>query len=296
MIDRRTLILGVPLLALGCTSARVGRRPTAHSEAEAALHALCAGMGTGHRLGVAAIDTGNGARIGYQQDARFAMASTFKAPLAGVILEQVDAGRIALTDRLTFGEADLTSYAPVARQNLAHGWMSVEAALAAIVEVSDNAAANLLLRRIGGPSGFTDHLRRLGDPATRLDRWEEELNSNLAGDPRDTTTPAAMAATMQTLLTGDLLTPVSRARLIGWMETSTTGLDRLRAGFPAGWRTGDKTGSGGRGATNDVAITFPPGREPIIVAAYIDAAGVSLERRKAIHVEVARIVSRAFLA
>lgn len=293
MIDRRTLLLGAPLVALGCTAARSGLGRPAYASAEAQLRALCVGMGAGNRLGVAAIDTADGARIGYRQDERFAMASTFKAPLAGIILGEVDAGRMSLADRLSYSASDLTSYAPVAREHLARGWMSVETALAAIVEVSDNAAANLLLRRIGGPGGFTAHLRRIGDPVTRLDRWEEELNSNLPGDFRDTTTPAAMASTMQRLLTGDLLTPASRARLVGWMERSATGLDRLRAGFPAGWRSGDKTGSGGRGATNDVAITFPPGRPPIIVAAYLDAAGVTLERRKAIHAEVARVVARA---
>jgi beta-lactamase class A len=293
MIGRRTLLLGAPLLAVGCTRVRVGSGRTAAAvAAEAELRALCAGMGARNRLGVAAIDTANGSRIGYQQDARFAMASTFKAPLAGIILGEVEAGRIRLGDRLAYGEGDLTSYAPVARERLAQGGMSVETALAAIVQVSDNTAANLLLRRIGGPEGFTAQLRRIGDPVTRLDRWEEELNSNLPGDPRDTTTPAAMAATMQRLLTGDFLTAASRALLIGWMETSTTGLDRLRAGFPTGWRAGDKTGSGGRGATNDVAIAFPPGRAPLIVAAYLDAPGISMERRKAIHVEVGRVVAR----
>jgi beta-lactamase class A len=294
MVHRRTLLLGAPLLVIGCTAARSGRGRTAVADAEAQLRALCAGMGAGHRLGVAAIDTAGGTRISYRDDDRFAMASTFKVPLAAVILAEAEARRISLEERLTYGETDLTSYAPVARQHLAAGAVSVETALAAIVEVSDNTLANLLLRRVGGPTGFTAHLRRIGDAVTRLDRWEEELNTNLAGDPRDTTTPAAMAATMQRLLTGDLLLPPFRARLIGWMETSTTGLDRLRAGFPPGWRTGDKTGSGGRGATNDLAITFPPGRPPIIVAAYIDAAGVSFERRKAILAEVGRIVGAAF--
>jgi beta-lactamase class A len=215
--------------------------------------------------------TGTGASIGYQQDSRFAMASTFKAPLAAAILAEVDAGRMALTDQLPFGAEDMLNHNPVARQLLPQRQMSVGQAINAILEVSDNVAANLLLRRIGGPAGFTAFLRRNGDSVTRLDRYEEELNSNLPGDPRDTTTPAAMAALMRRLLTGNVLTSASLALLIGGMERSTTGLTRLRAGLPTGWRTGDKTGTGARGAANDVAVTWPPGRPPLIIASYLDA-------------------------
>jgi len=291
MIDRRTLIVGPPLLAIGCAAARSSRRP--RSAAESDLKALCASLGAGNRLGVAVIDTRTGARTGYQQDSRFALASTFKAALAAAILAEVDGGRMALGDSLPYGAADLTSYAPVARERLAEGRMSVEQAIMAILKVSDNVAANLLLRRIGGPAGFNTFLRRSGDTVTRLDRWEEDLNTNLAGDPRDTTTPAAMASLLRRLLAGDILTGESRARLIGGMERSTTGLNRLRAGLPPGWRTGDKTGTGARGAANDVAITWPPGRPPLIIASYLDAPGLTPERRNAAHAEVGRIVGRS---
>ena len=142
--------------------------------------------------------------------------------------------------------------------NLERGRLPVERLCAAIVTVSDNSAANLLLARIGGPAGFTRFFRRCGDTVTRLDRMEPELNSNLPGDPRDTTTPGAMVGLMRGLLLGDVLAAPSRARLIGWMEGATTGLERLRAGLPSGWRVGDKTGNGANGAANDVAIAWPP--------------------------------------
>jgi beta-lactamase class A len=290
MLTRRHLLISAPLLLAGCaTAAPSGSRASRRAEEE--LHALCAGLGRGNRLGVAVIDTDTGRRLRYQADQRFAMASTFKLPLAAAILAEVEAGRMSLAQRIPVVEADLLPNSPVTRAALAEGSVSVERLCAAIVEVSDNSGANLLLRRIGGPAGLTAFLRRSGDPVTRLDRYEMELGTNLAGDPRDTTTPDAMASLLNRLLLGPVLTPASRARLIGWMEGATTGLDRLRAGFPVGWRVGDKTGTALRGANNDIAIAWPPGRPPLIVASYVEAPDRDEARHKATHAAVARIVA-----
>jgi beta-lactamase class A len=158
------------------------------------------------------------------------------------------------------------------------------------VEVSDNGAANLLLRRVGGPQALTGFFRANGDAVTRLDRYELELNENRPGDPRDTTTPAAMAGLVLNLLAGDRLPAAGRAMLFGWMRSASTGLDRLRAGFPAGWAAGDKTGTG-NGANHDVAVAYPPGRAPLVVASYIDARGLENPRKNATHAAVARIVA-----
>jgi beta-lactamase class A len=288
MIDRRTLMIGAPFFAAACATAQ----STGTSGPEEQFHALCAGLGRSNRLGVAVLDTGSGRRWAYQPDSRFAMASTFKVPLAAAILTEADAGRLALAQEIAFGEADLLEYAPVVRANAAAGRLSIERLCAAMVEVSDNSAANLLLRLIGGPGGLTAFIRASGDGVTRLDRPEPDLNANDPGDPRDTTTPAAMAGLLRNLLLGDRLSPQSRTRLIGWMESSTTGRDRLRAGFPPGWRAGDKTGTGARGVHNDVAIVWPPRRPPLIVTSYLDAPDHLPERRLATHVAVARIIAQ----
>ena len=169
--------------------------------------------------------------------------------------------------------------------------MSLAELCEAAITQSDNAAANLLLAQLGGPAGLTQSLRALGDPETRLDRWELELNEALPGDPRDTTTPAAMVANLHNLVLGDGLSPASRGQLAGWLIANKTGDDCLRAGTPAGWRVGDKTGAGERGTRNDIAILWPPGRAPIVVAAYITGATVSLERRNAALSAVAKAVA-----
>ncbi len=273
-------VLGAPLLSEADFSARVAELESAH----------------GGRLGVMALDTGTGRRVGYRSDERFAMCSTFKLALAAQVLARVDAGREQLGRPVRFGEKELLDYAPVAREKVGGGAMGVEEMCAAVVEVSDNTAANLLLESVGGPRGFTAWLRSLGDETTRLDRIEPELNTNLAGDERDTTTPAAMVSTLEKILAGPVLGSSSREKLISWMERCVTGRARLRAGFPAGWRAGDKTGSGAGGATNDLAIAWPPGRAPLIVAVYYSGSGGSVEAREAVLAEVARLVAGKFAA
>lgn len=248
----------------------------------------------GGRLGVAALDTGTGRRIAHRGEERFPMCSTFKVLLAGAVLARVEKGQERLDRPIAYTKADLLEYAPVATARLAEGRMTVEALCAAAVEASDNTAANLLLQALGGPGEVTAFARGLGDPVTRLDRTEPTLNTALPGDPRDTTTPAAMVESLKAMLLGGGLEPDSCQRLEGWMRGSLTGGDRLRAGLPATWTIGDKTGTGDRGTVNDVAILRPPGRAPILVAAYYTGSRAPLKDRNAVLAEVGRIVAAAF--
>jgi beta-lactamase class A len=290
MIDRRLFVLGGAALAAGCTGF-----PEQSRRARADFRGLQQSLGPGGRLGVAALDTGSGRWLVHDETGLYAMASTFKVALAAAILGEVDQGRLALDQDISFGRADLVPYAPVIEANIERGRLPLARLCAAIVEVSDNAAANLLLARIGGPEGLTRFIRRCGDPVTRLDRTETELNTNLPGDPRDTTSPAAMAGLLRTLLFGDVLSPALRAHLIGWMEGATTGRERLRAGLPASWRVGDKTGNGANGAANDIAFAIPPGRPPIVIACYQSGGNADMATRNAVHASIARAVAAAFV-
>ncbi|WP_437734418.1 class A beta-lactamase [Sorangium sp. So ce1335] len=276
------------------TSAPQTTSPEPHAQA-AALARFEAQFGGRLRLGVAALDTATGARIGHRAGERFAMCSTFKTLLAACILARVDQGQLTLDRRIAYREADLLEHAPVARARLAEGSLTVEELCAAAVEVSDNTAANLLLAQIGGPAGLTAYVRSLGDQVTRLDRNEPTLSTNLPGDPRDTTTPDAMTDTYRTLLVDDrALREASRARLKAWMVQATTGLARLRAGLPRDWIVGDKTGTGENGIANDVAVAWPPSRAPIVVACFVEVPSASADARNAVHAEVARFVAAAF--
>ena len=268
------------------------RAPRPVTQASARLAALEARAGG--RLGVAALDTGTGRRIAHRGEERFPLCSTFKVLLAGAVLARVEKGQERLDRPIAYTKADLLEYAPVAAARLAEGRMTVEALCAAAVEASDNTAANLLLQALGGPAEVTAFARSLGDPVTRLDRTEPTLNTALPDDPRDTTTPTAMAESLKAMLLGGGLEPESCQRLEGWMRGSLTGGDRLRAGLPATWTVGDKTGTGDRGTVNDVAILRPPGRAPILVAAYYTGSRAPLKDRNAVLAEVGRIVVAAF--
>lgn len=282
----RCLAAALLILPLGAAPA-----PERNARFEARLAALEARAGG--RLGVAALDTGTGRRLAHRADEPFPLCSTFKVLLAGAVLRKVDRGETRLDRRLPYGKVDLLAYAPVTTARVAEGGMTVGDLCAAAVEVSDNTAANLLLRDLGGPAAVTAFARALGDPLTRLDRTEPTLNEARPGDPRDTTTPAAMVGSLRALLLGPTLRPGSRARLEGWMAACTTGGTRLRAGLPPDWAAGDKTGSGARGTANDIAILRPPHRAPILVAAYLTGSTASDSGRDAVLAEVGRLVAEA---
>ena len=247
----------------------------------------------GGRLGVAVLDTGSGRRMAHRADERFAMASTFKFLAAAFVLARCDKGEEGLERRIAFAQQDLVTYSPNTEKHVGAGGMTVAELCEAAVTLSDNTAANILLASFGGPEGLTAYVRSLGDDTTRLDRIETALNEATPGDPRDTTTPAAMLETMQKLLLGGALSRASREQLTAWLVANKTGDQRLRAGVPQGWRVGDKTGTGGHGATNDIGILWPPGRAPILVAAYFAEAQASEPERSAVLAEVGRIAAAA---
>lgn len=245
---------------------------------------------TGGRLGVHVLDTATGRRAGHRQDERFAMCSTFKFLAAALVLARVDQGKEGLDRRITYSRNDLVTYSPVTEKHAGTDGMTMARLCEAAVTLSDNTAANLMLASFGGPAGLTAYMRSLGDPHTRLDRIEPGLNEARAGDPRDTTTPAAMVGSMQKILLGDALSPGSRALLLQWLDDNKTGGERIRAGLPADWKVGDKTGTGENGAANDIAILRPPGRPPLLLSVYLTETKASMADRNAAHAAVAAAV------
>ena len=229
-----------------------------------------AGGGT---LGVDIFNTATGASVGINQDKRFGHSSSFKMSLAALLLQRHAAGTIDADRRVTWTEADLVYHAPFTRERIAAGATLRELARAAQL-TSDNAAANILLRNLGGPAGMTAFWRSLGDDISRLDRYETQLNDVPEAEFRDTTTPAAMARTVARIIYGDVLPETERAELKSWMAQTDTGLKRVRAGLPEGWIAGDKTGTSGliNGAEyiySDIGFAEgPKGEGPLTFACY----------------------------
>ncbi|SEN03132.1 beta-lactamase class A [Stigmatella aurantiaca] len=265
MMGRRPVLLG--LLAAVMTAPR-GVRAAGGPAADPRSRLAELERRHGGTLGVAVLDTASGELVLHRADERFPLCSTFKFLAAARVLARVDRGEEQLGRRIVFSEADLVSYSPVTKEHVGGEGMTLEAICEAAITLSDNTAGNLLLDSFGGPAALTRYVRTLGDKKTRLDRRETELNEAKPGDPRDTTTPAAMLQDMQRLLVGDALSASSRERLVAWLTASKTGAKRLRAGVPPDWRAGDKTGTSGNGVVSDIAIFWPPDRAPLLVSAY----------------------------
>lgn len=245
---------------------------------------------SGGRLGIAVVDARGKLVSADRGHERFAMCSTFKLLLAGQVFERA-AKRVSLRTPLAFTRADLVSWSPGTEKLVGpdgRGEQQLGMAARDAVVLSDNSAANLILKQMGGPDVFTAALRRAGDSVTRLDRIEPELNENAPGDERDTTTPIAMATSAAGYVFGNRLGAGHRKQLRGWMIESETGLKRIRAGLPQGWIAGDKTGTCGT-AYNDVAFVEAPDGRKYVIAIYLDRPAVTGDDASAVIAEATRL-------
>ncbi|MBN8846371.1 MAG: class A beta-lactamase [Sphingomonadales bacterium] len=280
----------LPLLALAACASSSAVVPRDDGNAALATQVAAIEKKSGGRLGVAVTDNTGRLLFGHRADERFAMCSTFKLLLAGQVLRGAANGGPSLRTPLPLSNADLLPHSPYSEQSLGAGELRLGFAAEYAVKVSDNAAANLILKRMGGPPTFTQRMREMGDAVTRLDRFEPDLNENVPGDPRDTTSPAAMAKSGAMLVFGDYLHPDYRKSLREWMVDSETGRARIRAGLPPIWLAGDKTGSCGT-AYNDVAFVEEPGGGKYMIAVYLDRPSVKSDAANAAIADVARAIA-----
>ena len=248
---------------------------------------------SGGRLGVSVLDMALQASANHRADERFPMCSTFKMLAAAAVLKRVEEGKESLERRIRFQASDVVVNSAVTKDRTGGDGMTLGELCEAAMIYSDNTAGNLILETLGGPQAIAAYARALGDPVTRLDRIEPDLNEAVPGDPRDTTSPVAMLRNLQRLVLGEALSAESRDQLTKWLVGNKTGDTRLRAGLPPDWRVGDKTGAGEHGTTNDVGIMWPPGRAPVLVAIYLTQTQASGERRNATIAAVGRAVAAA---
>ncbi len=290
---QRRQLLGAALLLVAPPLVRASGHEARAATARSALKRIehdCRG-----RLGVAMLSCRGMARLEYRSSERFPLCSTWKLLAVTAILARVDAGQDQLDRRIRFTRNQLVEYSPITSRHVDTG-MTLAALCRATLSFSDNSAGNFLLRILGGPSALTRWMRSIGDPSTRLDRFETALNEATPGDARDTTTPSAMADDLRRILLGDVLHADSRQQLLHWMGESTTGTQLLRAGFPASWIVRDKSGAGRHGSRNDVAIVLPPDRQPLLVAAYLTETEVPMQERDTAIAGVARTIRDWMLA
>lgn len=291
MPARRQFLLWTGAAAVAALAGRVPAADRAPAAADAATRQDFATLeaASGGRLGVTLLDTASGWRTGHRQDDRFPMCSTFKFALAAAVLRGADRGVLSLDTRVPVRRQDMVSHAPVTSRHVGKD-LTLRDLCRATMITSDNPAANLLLGQIGGPPGLTRFLRESGDAVTRNDRTEPAMNRFAPGDPRDTTSPAAMAASLQRFVLGETLSPASRQQLADWLIDNETGDARLRAGLSPAWRVGDKTGSNGEDTSNDIAILWPLAGGPAwVLTAYLQGARIPDSERNAVLARVGRI-------
>nr|WP_050470352.1 class A beta-lactamase [Herbaspirillum chlorophenolicum] len=247
--------------------------------------------GVGGRLGVSILDTAKGRQWGYRADERFPMCSTFKFLATAAVLKRVDQGEERLERRIVYTKKSLVPYSPTTGKHTGGNGLSMSQLCEAAMTLSDNTAANLMLESLGGPAGLTAFIRSLGDDMTRLDRNEPTLNESLPGDPRDTTTPAAMVADLRKIVLGNALNPASRTLITQWLLDNQTGTKRVRAGLPKGWKVGDKTGTGSHGSTNTVGVAWTPQGVPLLFAVYLTETDADEAKRNGLHAAVGRLIA-----
>jgi beta-lactamase class A/beta-lactamase class A CARB-5 len=243
-------------------------------------------------VGLYVRDMESGELITHSADLRFPLNSTFKLFACAAVLRQAEVGAIELEDQVSIGRQQLVSWSPGVEQMLDAGrtHASIDELCAAMLAVSDNAAANLILAEIGGPQGLTSYMRTLGDEVTRLDRLEPDLNEGQPGDPRDTTTPRAIGESVERLLLGKHLMPSSQAKLREWLSAHRVADDLFRSVLPEEWTIYDRTGAGHNGTRGIIAVIHRPGRDPIVAAMYLRDANGNLSERNAAVARVGRAI------
>lgn len=245
------------------------------------------------RLGVALINTKDNSQITYRGEERFAMASTSKVMAVAAVLKESEKQARLLDKNITIKKSDLVAYSPITEKHLVTG-MSLAQLSAATLQYSDNTAMNKILDYLGGPTKVTQFARSINDVTYRLDRKEPELNTAIHGDPRDTTSPIAMARSLQALTLGDALGLSQRQQLVTWLKGNTTGDHSIKAGLPKHWTVGDKTGSGDYGTTNDIAVIWPENHAPLILVVYFTQQEKDAKNRKDIIAKATEIVTKEF--
>lgn len=277
-IAARIRHLVLPLMLFGAALPASGQA----AEGEIIAAAKRVEQKLGMRVGLSVIDSGRGKVVGYRETERFAMASTFKSLACAAALS---GGNAVLEQTTRITKADLRPHSPVTEKRVGRS-LSTRELCEITLRTSDNAAANAILKTLGGPSEVTGFLRGIGDTTTRLDRYEPELNEATPGDPRDTTTPQAMAQTLERLLLGDALAPAAREQLDAWMSANAVANGLLRSKLPKDWQIADRGGAGGHGTRGVIAVVRPPGAQPLVIAIYMDGKTHPLKTRDAAIAEI----------
>lgn len=294
MITRRTAIAGIvsltPIVHAAAASTAKNDRMDAAKPRLAAVEARIGG-----RLGVGVLDTADDAFLGYRADEGFPMSSTCNLLTVASVMKRIDDGQEQPDRLVPYKASDLIpGNAPVTTARLAAGAMMVIDLCAAAIQWSDETAANLLLRSLGGSPGIIRYVRSLGDNVTQLDQTKPGSDETPSLGGHGTTSPEAMVPNLRRILLSRGLTQPQRLFVWSWMLDAKLGGKRLRAGIPADWQIGDQTAAGGHGTVNVIAFLLPPRRPPLLAAVYMTEARAPVAVCDTAHADIGRIIAETF--
>lgn len=308
------LCLAVPLAAPAASAQPAAE---ARSKLEAAFANLA--RQTDGMVGVAVQRVGgNGPMTTLNAGTTFPMASTFKIAVAGAIFDRIEKGELKLDTMVTVDPAVIVRSAGIAEQAPHPGVaLSVYNLLELMLTRSDNTATDVMVAQAGGPAAVTAWLRKVGitgqqvdadtarllyralditpgpgtfrenverafkeDPSKRERDLKRIANAPFNADPRDASTPEAMARLLMAIQTGKALNPASTRTFIEIMERCVTGEKRLKGLLPIGTVVAHKTGTL-MSIANDVGIVNLPDGGKFVIAVYVkgDTKGVETQDR-----------------
>lgn len=242
-------------------------------------------------LGVYGIDTRNNEVISFNENDRFAFASTFKALAGGFVLR--DYTWEELDKNVMIKPEDIVDYSPITEKYVGIG-MPLKEIIVAAMDYSDNTAGNFLFKHLDGPKGYQRKLEGIGDFITDSTRYETDLNEAIPGDIRDTSTPKVIAQNLKEIAMGSQLPKDKQKFYKKLLLENTTGANLIAAGVPDGVVVGDKSGAAQYGTRNDIAILYPKDREPIVLVVLSNKLEKDAKYHDKLISDTSKIVSEYF--
>lgn len=247
--------------------------------------------------GVAVCTIGSTDTVSVNGSAHLPMQSVFKFHVALAVLDRVDAGVLALDQKIHLTKADLLpdTWSPIRdKYPNAEVSLTIGQLIEYTVAQSDNNGCDILLRLIGGTQATEGYLHRIGSTDVEIKASEEQMHAQWDVQYQNWTTPKSAVWLLSQFCAGKTLSAHSRDFLYGIMESTATGTKRLKGLLPTGTVVAHKTGSsdtnsaGITAATNDIGIVTLPDGSAYAIAVFVSDSSEDNTTNEAIIAEISQ--------
>jgi len=257
----------------------------------------------GH-VGVSAIVLETKQSVSLNPQDHFPMQSVYKLPICMAVMQQIDAGKLKLEQRVRVTKNDFigpNAHSPVRDQNPNGVELSVNELVRFAIAESDGTASDVLMRLAGGPAAIHTYLKQLNITDIIVLNSEKELGQDWQLQYRNWATPEAAVALLRALHEKNGLTESSQVLLMKFLIESTPGPKRLRGQLPPATVVAHKTGTSGSrngitAATNDIGIVTLPNGEHLVIAVFVSDSPTDQTTREGTIARIAKAVFDAMSA